>query len=62
MVRRGLRSLDELEESERAESEALVEVQSLGGFGVADWSTLGEPFTVPDLGVPPAAGLSGTVG
>lgn len=48
MVRRGLRSLDELEESERQESEAVIAVQSSGGFGVIDWNAvLGDEVTDP---------------
>ncbi|KAI1869361.1 uncharacterized protein JN550_005991 [Neoarthrinium moseri] len=43
MVNRGLRSLDELDEQERAESDAVVAVQSQGGVGVIDWSSVGIP-------------------
>jgi hypothetical protein len=40
MVKRGLQSLDELDESERAESEAVVEVQSFGHADVVDWNVI----------------------
>jgi hypothetical protein len=50
MVRRGLRSLDALEDAEREEAEVVVAVQSVGGFGVIDWSTILEDFT--DLALP----------
>jgi hypothetical protein len=55
MVRRGLRSLDSLEEAEREESEAVVAVQSSGGFGVVDWNAVfGDDFIGPDLPEPSA--------
>lgn len=41
MARRNAPSLDELDEEERQESEAVTDVMSLGGFGVVDWSTVG---------------------
>jgi hypothetical protein len=47
MVRRGVRSLDELEGLEKAEAEAVVDVQAVGGFGVIDWTTVFEDFTDP---------------
>ena len=47
MVTRGFRSLDELEAKEREEAEVIAEVQSFGGFGVIDWSCLGDPLTAP---------------
>ena len=40
MVRRGLQSLDELDEFERAESEAAIQVQSLGHVDVVDWNVI----------------------
>lgn len=40
MVRRGFQSLDELEAAEREESEAVVDVQALGGFDVIDWNAV----------------------
>ncbi len=43
MVNRGLASLDELESVERDESNAVVDVMSLGGFGVVDWNLLDFP-------------------
>lgn len=52
MVRRGLSSLDELDESDRVaslvnsevalESEAAVEAQEVGAFGVVDWGAMFE--------------------
>lgn len=51
MIRRGLRSLDELEEAERLEAEAAIDVQALGGFGVIDWSSLEVPVEVPSPAV-----------
>ena len=41
MARLGLQSLDELEEVERQESEAVIDVQAMGGFGVIDWNAVG---------------------
>ncbi|TPX17587.1 uncharacterized protein E0L32_012121 [Thyridium curvatum] len=41
MVRRGLEDLDALDEVERRESDAVLEVQSSGGFDVIDWGTVG---------------------
>jgi len=43
IVNHGLKSLDELEEVERVEAEAVVAVQANGGFGVVDWSALELP-------------------
>jgi predicted nuclease with TOPRIM domain len=43
MVNRGLASLDDLESVEEAESSAVVDVMSLGGFGVVDWGVLDFP-------------------
>jgi hypothetical protein len=40
MVRRGLRSLDELDEADRREAEAVVDIQAHGGADVIDWSTI----------------------
>lgn len=40
MLRRGARSLDELDEMERAESEAVIDVQASGGVDVIDWNAV----------------------
>ncbi|KAK1973193.1 hypothetical protein LZ30DRAFT_695168 [Colletotrichum cereale] len=40
MNRLGLQSLDELEAARRAESEAVIEVQSHGGVDVVDWNAM----------------------
>jgi ABC-type transporter Mla subunit MlaD len=40
MVRRGLASLDEMEEVERQESNAVVEASVNGAFGVMDWNAI----------------------
>lgn len=40
MVNRGLKSLDELDEAERAESEAVMNVQLSGGVDVIDWNAV----------------------
>jgi predicted transcriptional regulator len=45
MVRRGLASLDEVEEAERQESSAALEAQVNGAFGVVDWGAVFD--TVP---------------
>ena len=60
MIRRGLKSLDELEEVERCESEAVIDVQSSGGFGVVDWNAVGvlDDFLMPDLGVVDGTGVA----
>ncbi|KAL2196648.1 hypothetical protein P885DRAFT_37161 [Corynascus similis CBS 632.67] len=50
MVRRGLASLDEVEEAERQESAASVEAQVNGAFGVVGWNAVFE--TVPELPFP----------
>ncbi|KAK8024209.1 hypothetical protein PG993_003996 [Apiospora rasikravindrae] len=49
MARRGLRSLDELEAAERVESEAAVDAQSLGAFGVVDWNATDFDFVLPQI-------------
>lgn len=56
MIRRGLRSLDELEEAERQEADAVIDVQSFGGFGVIDWSSL----ELPSAPSPPVVTPSGS--
>lgn len=61
MVRRGLNSLDELEESDRREAEAVVDAQSFGAVDVIDWSAVLD-FDVGSLpsgvvGENPAAGV-----
>lgn len=40
MTRLGLQSLDELEEEERRESEAVIDAQSLGAIDVLDWNAV----------------------
>jgi hypothetical protein len=40
MVNRGLESLDELDTLERAESNAVIQAQSLGAFGTIDWNII----------------------
>lgn len=40
MARLGLQSLDELEERDRDESEAVIAVQAVGGFDVLDWNAM----------------------
>lgn len=40
MARLGLQSLDELEAEERKESDAVIEVQSLGGVDLIDWNAV----------------------
>lgn len=40
MLRRGAQSLDELDDIERAESEAVVDVQLNGGVDVIDWNAV----------------------
>jgi MoxR-like ATPase len=44
MVNRGLKSLDELDEAERAESEAVIGVQLIGGVDVIDWNAVLSDF------------------
>jgi hypothetical protein len=54
MLRRGAQSLDELDELERAESEAVIDVQAIGGVDVIDWNVVYEelseemPVLVPE--------------
>ena len=50
MVRRGLASLDEVEEADRQESSAALEAQANGAFGVIDWNAVFE--TLPELELP----------
>lgn len=52
MLRRGAESLDELDDMERAESEAVIDVQLNGGVDVIDWNAV-----LADFG--PSASLSG---
>ena len=40
MIRRGLRSLDELEEADRSKSGAAIDVQLSGGVDVLDWNAI----------------------
>ncbi|KAG8417829.1 hypothetical protein J3458_005288 [Metarhizium acridum] len=40
MTRLGLQSLDELDEEERRESEAVIDAQSLGAIDVLDWNAV----------------------
>lgn len=40
MARLGLQSLDELEEEERRESDAVIEAQSLGAIDLIDWNAV----------------------
>lgn len=40
MLRKGAQSLDELDDMERAESEAVVDVQLNGGVDVIDWNAI----------------------
>ncbi|KAK2589469.1 hypothetical protein QQS21_012854, partial [Conoideocrella luteorostrata] len=40
MARLGLQSLDELEEEERRESEAVIDAQSSGALDVIDWNAM----------------------
>ncbi|EXK43533.1 hypothetical protein FOXG_18863 [Fusarium oxysporum f. sp. lycopersici 4287] len=40
MLEKGFQSIDELEESERQESEAVVDARSAGAAYVIDWSTI----------------------
>lgn len=48
MLRRGARSLDELDEAERAESEAIIDVQAAGAVDVIDWiAVFGDAFPDP---------------
>ena len=51
MVRRGLKSMDELEAAERSESEQVASVvQSVEAFAPTDWSTVGlEEFDFSSL-------------
>lgn len=55
MVNRGLKSLDELDEVERAESEAVIDVQLNGGVDVIDWNAILADFgsSVPRNGETP---------
>ena len=57
MVRRGLASLDEVEEAERQESSAALEAQVNGAFGVVDWGAVFD--TVPELELPAGLDSSG---
>lgn len=57
MARRNAPSLDELDEVERAGSEAAIDVMSFGGFGVVDWSAVG--FLEPEIGEVGAAHSGG---
>ena len=57
MVSRGLSSLDDLEESDRQESEAVVEVQANGAFDVVDWNAVFGDLSSPSLLADP--GFSG---
>lgn len=60
MVNRGLRSLDELEESERAESEAAVEAMATGHVDVVDWNAVFDGLSAGDApsGIPVGFGGS----
>jgi hypothetical protein len=49
MVIRGLKDLDELEQVEQAEMEAVIDVQAQGAVGVIDWSTVLGESLVADL-------------
>jgi hypothetical protein len=40
MLEKGFQSMDELEESERQESEAVVDARSVGAAHVIDWSAI----------------------
>jgi hypothetical protein len=57
MVRRGLASLDEMEETEREESSAVVDAQLSGALGVVDWNAVF--LTLPDLPLLADPGSSG---
>jgi hypothetical protein len=57
MVARGLSSLDELEESDRQESEAVVEAQASGALDVVDWSVVfGDSSSLDLLADPGSSG------
>jgi hypothetical protein len=45
MVNRGLKSLDELDEAECAELEAVIDVQAIGGVDVIDWNVVYEELS-----------------
>lgn len=60
MVRRGLNSLDELEESDRHEAEVVVAAQSFGAVDVIDWTSVLGFDTVPSFvaGEMPSEGVA----
>ena len=45
MLRRNLEDMDELEEAERRESDAVVEARAQGAVDVVDWSSVGLEWT-----------------
>ena len=53
MIRRGLKSLDELEEAERRESDAVIDVQVSGGLDVVDWNVVFGDGFLPSGDTPP---------
>ena len=61
MIRKGLQSLDDLEEADRMESEAVIDVQALGGFGVLDWNAIfSDPPLLPDIAPASSGSASGS--